>query len=73
MSSIHMLIKLIFQNLWTTVKGYQQFSIAESFVFKNNYKVMSYGRFYNSKWTETFKIFVVIIQKLCDVCGQKLV
>ena len=38
---------------------------------------MSYGRHFNLKWTDffykIFKIFVVINQKLCNVCGQKLV
>ena len=35
---------------------------------------MSYGRFCNSKWTDfSYKIFVVINQKICDLCGQKLV
>jgi len=37
---------------------------------------MSYGRFCNSSWTDfhkVIKIFVVINQKLCDACGQKLV
>ena len=46
-----MLINLISHHLWTTGKVYQQSLIAE-ILFYNNNTVMSYGRFYNSKWTD---------------------